>query len=109
MHQAGRSQLAWAAYAADPTWRELIAPLLSEPDALASELPEGAIVTGEVDEELAAALAERKHRVVTGSAAIRRAAQLAELGWRRLADGETDDPKRLAPLYLREPAIGPQP
>lgn len=109
VHEAGRSQLAWAAYAADPTWRELIGPRLSERAALAGELPDEAIVTGEVDEELATELAERKHRVVTGSAAIRRAAQLAELGWRRLDAGDTDDPKRLAPLYLREPAIGPQP
>ena len=38
----------------------------------------------------------------------RRAGVLAELGWRRLSAGDVDDARTLAPLYLREPAIGPQ-
>ena len=108
VHRAGRGELAWAAYVADPDWRELTPPRLSPRDAFLGELPPGALVTGEVDEELAAALAERGHRVVRGAATVRRAALLAELAWRRLQAGEADDPKTLAPLYLREPAIGPQ-
>ncbi len=39
----------------------------------------------------------------------RRAGILAELGWRRLQDGQGVPPAALEPLYLREPAIGPQP
>jgi len=61
-----------------------------------------------LDEDEVDALIARGHRVARGAATVRRAALLAELGWRRLADGETDDPKSLVPLYLREPAIGPQ-
>jgi hypothetical protein len=34
---------------------------------------------------------------------------VARLGLRRLARGEMDDPDSLTPLYLRAPAIGPQP
>jgi tRNA threonylcarbamoyladenosine biosynthesis protein TsaB len=108
VHRAGRGELAWAAYAADPDWREVVAPRLSPPDALAGELPANAIVAGEVDGDLARALTERGHRVAGGAATVRRASLLAELGWQRLQAGRADDPKSLVPLYLREPAIGPQ-
>ena len=44
---------------------------------------------------------------------MRRAGLLAELAWRRLesarARGDDLHPARLQPIYLREPAIGPQP
>lgn len=108
VHRAGRAELAWAAYAADPEWRELSPPRLSPAEALAHDLPAHAIVTGEIDDALAEQLAQRGHRVARGAATVRRAALLAELGWRRLQAGRTDDPKSLVPLYLREPAIGPQ-
>ena len=109
VHRAGRGELAGAAYVADPDWRELSPPRLSPPDAFASGLPPGALVTGEIDDALAETLVDRGHRIARGGAAtIRRAALLAELGWQRLQAGRTDDPKALVPLYLREPAIGPQ-
>ena len=108
VHRAGRGELAWAAYAADPDWRELVAPRLSSPDALAGDMPPDALVTGEVDEALAARLEKRGHRIARGAATVRRAALLAELGWRRLQAAATDDPKSLVPIYLREPATGPQ-
>jgi tRNA threonylcarbamoyladenosine biosynthesis protein TsaB len=108
VHRAGRGELAWAAYVSDPDWRELAPPRLAPPDALIDALPRGALVTGEIDDALAEELADRGHAVVRGAATVRRAALLAELGWRRLARGQTDDPKSLVPLYLREPAIGPQ-
>lgn len=107
LHRAGRRDIAWAAYRAGPEWRELRSPRLVRRDELLDALPAGALVTGEIDNELAAALAQRGHRVDPG-APERRAALLAELGWRRLQAGRTDDPKTLVPLYLREPAIGPQ-
>ncbi len=108
VHRAGRGELAWAAYAADPDWRELVPPRLSPPEAFLDELPATALVTGEVDEELATDLAGRGHRAVRGAATVRRAALLAELGWLRLQAGGTVDSKTLVPLYLRPPAIGPQ-
>jgi len=108
VHRAGRRELAWAAYAADPEWRELAPPRLSPADEMLTGIPANALVTGEVDDALAAALSGRGHRVVRGGATLRRAALLAELGWSRLRGGRADDPKTLVPLYLREPAIGPQ-
>ena len=108
VHRAGRGELAWAAYVADPDWRELSPPRLSPPDAFANELPAAALVTGENDDALAETLVARGYRIARGAATMRRAALLAELGWQRLQAGRTDDPKALVPLYLREPAIGPQ-
>ena len=108
VHVAGRGELAWAAYAADPGWRELTPPRLCKADELVEALPPAALVTGELDDKLAASLTEAGHQLVRGAAGARRAALLAELGWARLQAGRADDPKSLAPLYLREPAIGPQ-
>lgn len=108
VHRAGRREIAWAAYAADPDWREVAPPALVPAGEVADALPGGALVTGDADDDLAAALVSRGHRVVRGAATVRRAAVLAELGWVRLQSGRADDPKTLVPLYLREPAIGPQ-
>ena len=108
VHRAGRREAAWAVYEGVPKWRELSAPRLSPLEELASLLPAGSLVTGDLEEEAVAEIAALGHRVVTGAATIRRAAILAELGWQRLQAGATDDPKSLVHLYLREPAIGPQ-
>lgn len=107
VHRAGRGELAWAVYQGPPeAWRELLPPRLTKAEALLAEAPAGALFCGEIDEELAGALVKRGGRVA--SASLRRAGHLAELGWRRLQAGRTDDPRSLVPLYLREPAIGPQ-
>jgi len=109
VHKSGRNDFAWAAYAADPDWHKLSAPRLTPKDELVAALPSGALITGDIDKELAAQLHTRNLRFATGAATMRRASLLAELAWRRLTAGETDDPNSLEPLYLREPAIGPQP
>lgn len=112
VHKSGRSDFAWACYEVtgpppSPSgWRELSAPRLTPKEALAGELPDGAFVTGDIDDELAEQLRARGLRFAAGAATIRRASLLAELAWRRLAVGSTDDPNSLEPLYLREPAIG---
>lgn len=108
IHRAGRSSYAWAAYSADPAWRELSPPTMVLSADLVGALPDPALATGDIDDELAAQLQQRGLRVATGAAAVRRASLLAELAWRRLARGDLDDPNSLEPLYLREPAIGPQ-
>jgi tRNA threonylcarbamoyl adenosine modification protein YeaZ len=108
VHRAGRREYAWASYTADPEWRELSPPRLVAADTIVDPLPEGSLVTGDMDDALAGQLVVHGHRIARGAASVRRAGILAELGWRRLAAGRTDDPKSLVPLYLREPAIGPQ-
>jgi tRNA threonylcarbamoyladenosine biosynthesis protein TsaB len=111
IHRAGREQTAWALYQGPASeWRELIAPRLTPPESMLGELPAGTLLCGEVSEELTALIRSRRQKVNVASpaASLRRAGFLAELGWRRLAQGQTDDAKTMVPLYLREPAIGPQ-
>ena len=108
VHRAGRGEVAWAAYAGgvDAGWGEVEAPRIEKAAAMRERLARGDCVTGEVDDELAAAaqaagatvIRSERHRVVA----------LATLGDVRLRAGRIDDATTLVPLYLRAPAIGPQ-
>lgn len=75
---------------------------------LCSEIAGNALLCGEID----ATDAELIHRrlgpsatIVSAAASMRRASFLAELGWERLARGESDDPATLSPVYLHHPQI----
>lgn len=106
VHSAGRGDLAWATYRARP-WREVTAPQLSKPTELAGAIDERTLFVGEtapLKEHLDGAMI-----VASPAASVRHAAALAELGCARQAAGRTDEPALLRPLYLRPPAIGPQP
>jgi len=111
LHRAGRGEVAWAVYQGPKgEWREVAPPRLSPPQEVMAQLPTGTLLCGEEDDALEALLSEagvgEKGRAVAPSR--RRADHLAELGWRRLAAGQADDVRALVPMYLREPAIGPQ-
>ena len=107
VHRAGRGEAAWAVYRDGPDrWREELSPRIGKPADLYSSIAGGDIVTGDVDDELAAALA--RAGASAASARAHRVIALASLGHQRLAAGRTDDPTALVPLYLRAPAIGPQ-
>ena len=41
--------------------------------------------------------------IASPAASVRRAAYLAELGWERLARGDTDNAPLLSPIYLQNP------
>ena len=111
LHRAGRGEVAWAVYQGPKgEWREVAPPRLSPPQEVMAQLPTGTLLCGEEDDALEALLSEagvgEKGRAVAPSR--RRADHLAELGWRRLAAGQADDVRARVPMYLREPAIGPQ-
>ena len=107
LHRAGRGEVAWAVYQGPKAeWREIAAPRMSTPQEMMAHLPKNTLLCGEEDDRLEEMLAARRALAVAPSR--RRADYLAELGWRRLAAGQADDVRALAPLYLREPAIGPQ-
>ena len=110
VHRAGRGELAWAAYRSRP-WREVTAPRLDWPADVVRKVRGAALFCGEVNDELAAMVAEAtggRAVVASPAASVRRAAVLGELGWRRLAAGEGRGPGALRVVYLRPPAIGPQ-
>lgn len=107
VHNATRGELAWAAYRGSP-WREITAPQLSKPPELAGTIIEPTLFVGEIDERLTSHLGAMAV-VASPAASVRHAVLLAELGYARLAAGQTDEPALLKPIYLRPPAIGPQP
>ncbi len=109
VHRAGRGDLAWAMYHEGP-WRELAPPHLTKPDELADSVRQRTLLTGEIDEELAALIAERAGDLaeIAEPATLGRAVTLAELGHARLEAGTPHEPALVAPVYLRPPVIGPQ-
>jgi tRNA threonylcarbamoyladenosine biosynthesis protein TsaB len=111
LQAAGRAELAWAAYRYEATELvELEPPQLTPAADLPKLLRKGDVITGDVDRldaTLLDALAQKGCRLVAPSPS--RIVAVARLGLLRLARGETDDPDSLTPLYLRAPAIGPQP
>lgn len=115
VHRAGRGQWALARYRGPVSeWCEEAAPTLYSHDELLAALAacDARVLCGEVDtlEDDDVAGLTSAGWIVTGTAAsMRRASLLAELAWRRLQAGGDFQPARLEPIYLREPAIGPQP
>jgi tRNA threonylcarbamoyl adenosine modification protein YeaZ len=108
LHRAGRGEVAWAVYQGPKAeWREVAPPRLSPSQEVMAQLPAGTLLCGEEDDALEALFSEAVVEAVVAPSR-RRADYLAELSWRRLAAGQTDDVRALVPLYLREPAIGPQ-
>jgi tRNA threonylcarbamoyladenosine biosynthesis protein TsaB len=104
---AGRAELAWAAYRREGgVLEEEIAPHLSPEGAILETAPAGSIALGEISPALLAALQERGVLVVERLPG--RIQAIATLASRRLAAGDHDSVDALVPLYLREPAIGPQ-
>lgn len=109
VYDAGRGEVATALYESrGGRLHELEAPRLATVEALAAKIERPTLICGEVPPAWAKLLAERAgDRVAFPPAAglLRRAAYLAELGWRRWQAGEHDDVVSLQPLYLRRPAI----
>ena len=115
VHRAGRGQWASAVYSAkDGGLREDAAPALSTLRQLVEtlrETPEPGVLCGELElleDDVRAFLSDVGWTLPGAAASMRRAGLLAELGWRALQAGRAVDPGQLEPLYLREPAIGPQ-
>ena len=108
---AGRAELAYALYrfeAGDLV--ELSEPKLGAASVVLEILQAGDLVTGEIDrldEATIAAILAKGARAQLSAAP--RALSVGRLGLLRLARGEFDNPDTLVPLYLRAPAIGPQP
>jgi tRNA threonylcarbamoyladenosine biosynthesis protein TsaB len=107
VHAAGRAELAWAAYSA---WagdlKELAPPSLTPKSELAGKLAKGDLICGELDDETEASL--RAAGLTLARPAASRVVAVSRLAWARYSKGEFDSADELVPLYLREPAIGPQ-
>jgi tRNA threonylcarbamoyl adenosine modification protein YeaZ len=106
---AGRGEVSTATYRRKRgRWLQLVPEHITTIETLCSGITSKTVLCGEYVTVIAEQL--RQHlgsRAVIPSATtgLRRAAFLAELGLRRLATGDTDDPATLRPLYLRRPSI----
>lgn len=104
--QAGRQRICTAIYRwRDGEWRMRQPPRLTTWQKLAEQIASPTLFCGEVDPAGAAVLNDLGDAAVLlpAAARLRRAGRLAEIGWRRLKRGETDDPASLAPIYLQYP------
>jgi len=104
--QAGRRRICVATYRwRSGEWRVRQEPRLTTWSALVEETTSPTLFCGEIDPAGAEALASLGELAVLLPAAtrLRRAGFLAEVAWRRLNRGETDDPATLTPVYLQHP------
>jgi tRNA threonylcarbamoyladenosine biosynthesis protein TsaB len=104
--QAGRGRVCVATYRwRSGEWRLRQAPRLTTWTALVEGTTSPTLFCGEVDLVGAEALVSLGDLAVLlpAAARLRRAGFLAELAWRRLNRGETDDPATLTPVYLQHP------
>ena len=107
---AGRAELAWAAYrTVDGQLQELAPPQLSAQHDFVHALVVGDTVCSDAafSDDVRAAIELSGARLVMAPAS--RVVAVAALGWQRIERGDFDSPADVVPLYLRAPAIGPQP
>ncbi|MBE0480872.1 MAG: tRNA (adenosine(37)-N6)-threonylcarbamoyltransferase complex dimerization subunit type 1 TsaB [Dehalococcoidia bacterium] len=109
MLNAGRGEIAAAIYQSlRGRWRRLVEEHITDPEGLISSIHGRTLFCGEIPEPVAAKISGSLGSsaiIIGGAAGVRRAAYLAELGWRRLQAGDFDHIPTLQPLYLRKPAI----
>ena len=104
--QAGRGRICVATYRwRSGEWRLREGPDLTTWPRLVEGTDSPTLFCGEVNMAGADALATLGNLAVLlpAAARLRRASFLAEIAWRRLNQGKTDDPARLAPIYLQHP------
>ena len=101
---AGRGRLVWAIYGGEGDRGQHGSPRNGLPAELAAEIAgftDGAIVTGELTEAQADAIAAVPGvHLPPRPLRTRRAAAVAALAWPRFAAGEADDAAALEPVYL---------
>lgn len=106
---AGRGEVASAMFQTRRgRWEQLVAERITTVDELCAGVQRRAVFCGRMNEAIVTRIGQllgHKGVVIGGAAALRRAGYLAELGWRRLEAGDTDDPASLQPIYLRRPHI----
>jgi len=109
--EAGRQRLCVGQYARrGEQWHQRGALQLTTMEALCDQIKEPALICGEIRAKDIELIREKLGPVVTvasPAASLRRAAYLAELGWKRLARGDADDAATLSPIYLHDPQTKP--
>jgi tRNA threonylcarbamoyladenosine biosynthesis protein TsaB len=109
VRSAGRGEIAAAIYQMqDGEWKQVVAEHITTLEMLLGGITEKTVFCGEIPDIATQTIKNNlKENAVIPSFAVRlrRAAPLAELGQKRIATGDADNPATLQPLYLRRPAI----
>ena len=109
IQNAGRGEIATALFQTKRgKWRRVVEEHITTVEKLISEISGPTVFCGEITRDVVLQLEGklgRKARIIKGSAGLRRAGCLAELGWKRLEAGDFDHSPTLEPLYLRRPSI----
>jgi tRNA threonylcarbamoyladenosine biosynthesis protein TsaB len=107
--QAGRGRICAGHYIRfRGRWRRRGDYQLTTLEKICEEEEEPALFCGEIEADDADLIREKRGLAVliaSPAASLRRAAHLAELGWRRLSRGNADDAATLSPIYLQQPEI----
>jgi tRNA threonylcarbamoyladenosine biosynthesis protein TsaB len=100
--EAGRGRLAGMWYKWDSEgWQGLDAPENLTWDEILDQLQEETYICGEIGAKERAFLKDEPFALLASPPlSVRRPAVLAELGWQKVRTGMTDDPSKLAPIYL---------
>jgi tRNA threonylcarbamoyladenosine biosynthesis protein TsaB len=107
MLDAGRQEVASARFGSNG--QRTRDDTICSPEELLTEISERTLFCGEGVSPWTSLIRERLGPlavVVTNSPPAARLWSLTEMGWHRLAAGESDDPGLLQPYYLRMPSIG---
>ena len=106
--EAGRTRICVAEYAwhTDIGWVAKGTPQIESWQTVLTNTEGETLFAGEIREKTAVKIREANSQfeVALGGTAVRRAGNLAELGWQKLRQGDVGDSKELAPVYLRDPA-----
>ncbi|MDY6866394.1 MAG: tRNA (adenosine(37)-N6)-threonylcarbamoyltransferase complex dimerization subunit type 1 TsaB [Chloroflexota bacterium] len=100
---AGRMRLAYIPYRVENSaWQAQEPPSVIKAEELVKTINAPTLICGELSEETRSILGRRWKNAIIASPArcLRRASFLAEIGWERLMNNQTDDPVSLTPIYL---------
>lgn len=105
--EAGRTRVCAARYTWQKRtgWQSEQPPIIATWDELLTQQDGPLTIAGEITPDAMRKIRVSNHEFYLSPVATwpRRAGFLAEIGWRRLRKGQTDDPAALVPIYLREP------
>ncbi len=105
--EAGRNRVCAARYEwrGRSGWQSEAEPVIVTWDELLAVQEGPLTIAGEINPDAMRQIrtSGKKLQLAPVASWPRRAGFLAEIGWRRLRKGQTDDPAALVPIYLREP------
>lgn len=106
--EAGRSRICSQGYLwkSGKGWESSADPIFETWEELLERIEGPAVIAGEVSPAAKRLIRSAKKKITAAAPAstARRAGYLAEIGWKRLRRGWTDDPGELKPIYLRDPS-----